>query len=108
MQAHCILQRMYFWTFETIWVVILAIPQHSTICIKDRWAISQKIIKKYDLDAILGLSFGTHFELNIKQRSFKSSEHISEKGDGPYRGFGCLSHFSDPIDLATWSLRELL
>ena len=23
----------------------------------------------------------------IKLRSFKSSEHINEKGDGPYRGF---------------------
>ena len=43
-----------------------------------------------------------------KLRSFKSSEHINEKGDGPYRGFGYLSLFSDPIDLATWSQRELL
>ena len=42
----------------------------------------------------------------IKLRSFKSSEHINEKGDGPYRGFGYLSLFSDPIDLATWSQRE--
>ena len=32
----------------------------------------------------------------------------SEKGDGPYRGFGYLSLFSDPIDLATWSQIELL
>ena len=39
-------------------------------------------------------------------RSFKSSEHINEKGDGPYRGFGYF--FSDPIDFATWSQRELL
>ena len=23
-----------------------------------------------------------------KERSFKSSEHITEKGDGPYRGHG--------------------
>ena len=23
----------------------------------------------------------------LKLRSFKSSEHINEKGDGPYRGF---------------------
>ena len=41
----------------------------------------------------------------IKQRSFKSSEHINEKGDGSYRGFGYLSLFSDPIDLAAWSQR---
>ena len=37
----------------------------------------------------------------IKLRSFKSSEHINEKGDGPYHGFGYLSLFSDPLDLAT-------
>ena len=36
-------------------------------------------------------------------RSFKSSEHINEKGDGPYLGFGYLSLFSDPVDLATSS-----
>ena len=45
-------------------------------------------------------------ELNIKLRSFKSSEPIHEKGDGPYRGFGYLSLFSDHIDLATCSKRE--
>ena len=28
--------------------------------------------------------------IKIKLRSFKSSEHIYEKGDGPYRGFGYL------------------
>ena len=44
-------------------------------------------------------------EIKIKLRSFKSSEHINEKGDGPYHGFGYLSLFSDPIDLATWSQR---
>ena len=26
-----------------------------------------------------------HFEIKIKLRSFMSSEHINEKGDGPYR-----------------------
>ena len=46
--------------------------------------------------------------IKIKLGSFKSSEHIKEKGDGPYRGFGYLSLFSDPIYLATWSQRELL
>ena len=45
---------------------------------------------------------------NKKMRSFKSSEHINEKVDGPYRGFGYSSLFSDPIDLATRSQRELL
>ena len=43
--------------------------------------------------------------IKIKLRSFKSSEHINENGIGPYRGFGYLSLFSDPIDLATWSQR---
>ena len=42
-------------------------------------------------------------EIKIKLRSFKSSEHINEKGDGPHNGFGNCSLFSDPIDLATWS-----
>ena len=37
----------------------------------------------------------------IELMSFKSSEHINEKGDGPYHGFGYLSLFSDPTDLAT-------
>ena len=35
--------------------------------------------------------------MKIKLRSFNSSEHIIEKGYGPYRGFGYLSLFSDPI-----------
>ena len=34
-------------------------------------------------------------ENKIKLRSFKSSEHINEQGNGP------LSHFSDPKDMAT-------
>ena len=44
----------------------------------------------------------------IKLRSFKSSEHINERGDGQYGGFNYLSLGSDPLDLATWSKRELL
>ena len=44
--------------------------------------------------------------MKLKLRSFKSSEHIDKKGDGPYRGFGYLSLFSDPIDLATWSQKN--
>ena len=38
-----------------------------------------------------------------KTESFKNSEHINEKNNGPYRGSGYLSLFSDPLDLATWS-----
>ena len=40
---------------------------------------------------------------NIKLRSFKSSEHPNEKRVGPYPGFGCLSLFSDPLDVAKYS-----
>ena len=47
----------------------------------------------------------SYYIIKIKLRSFKSSERINEKGDGPYHGFGYLSFFSDPIDLATWSQR---
>ena len=47
-----------------------------------------------------------HNRIKIKLRSLKSSEHINEKGDGPYRGFGYFSLFSDPIDLATGSQIE--
>ena len=36
-------------------------------------------------------------KLKLKLRSFKSSEHIFEKGDGPYRGFGYSSLVSDPL-----------
>ena len=45
--------------------------------------------------------------IKIRLRTFKSSEHIFEKGDGPYRGFGYSSLVSDPLDLATWGQREL-
>ena len=39
--------------------------------------------------------------MNTKlNRSFKSSEHNNEKGDGSYRGFGYLRLFSDLINLA--------
>ena len=47
-------------------------------------------------------------EIKIKLRSFKGNEHINEKWDGPYRGFGYSSLFSDPTDLALWSQRGLL
>ena len=40
-------------------------------------------------------------QLKIELLSFKSNEHINEKGDGPYHGFCYLSLFSDPTDLAT-------
>ena len=46
--------------------------------------------------------------IQIKPRSFKSTEHITEERDAPYRGFGYLSLFSDPLDLAKWSQKETL
>ena len=48
-----------------------------------------------------------NLRMKIKMRSFTSSEHIDEKKYGPYRVFGYSSLFSDPLDLATWSQREL-
>ena len=32
------------------------------------------------------IALTSDYEIKIKLRSFKSSEHIFEKGDGPYRG----------------------
>ena len=46
--------------------------------------------------------------IKIKLISFKSSEHINEKRDGPYRDFGYLSLFSDPLDFAKGSQSEIL
>ena len=34
----------------------------------------------------------------LRLTSFKSSERINEKGDGPYRDFGYISLFSHPVD----------
>ena len=45
--------------------------------------------------------YNNNNKTKIKLRSFKSGEHINEKEDGPHSGFGYLSLFSDPIDLAT-------
>ena len=46
----------------------------------------------------MGYTNGEHFhEIKNKLRSFKSSEHINEKGDGPYHGFGNL--FSESVTL---------
>ena len=54
-----------------------------------------------------GHSQGIVREIKLKLRSFKISEHNNEKGDGPYHGFDYSSLVSDPLDLATWSQREL-
>ena len=48
------------------------------------------------------------YQMKIKLSSFESSEHINEKRDGSYRGFGYFSLSSDPTDLATWGQGELL
>ena len=51
-------------------------------------------------------NFGLHISFFVKNmnkkelRSLKSSEHINDKRDEPYHGFGYLSLFSDP--LAPW------
>ena len=41
-------------------------------------------------------------------RSFRNSEHIEEKGDGPFHGLGNINLVSDPVDLTTCSQGELL
>ena len=53
------------------------------------------------------LSVGRIIQIKIKLRSFKGSEHINKKGDGPYRGFGYLSLFSDPIDLVNMEPKRI-
>ena len=60
----------------------------------------------------LGPPHGTTPAVKIANKNktviFKSSEHINENRDAPYRGFGYLSLFSDPLDLAKWSQGEIL
>ena len=62
--------------------------------------VAENVNKPYQL-------FLLYQRIKIKLRAFiQSSEHINEK-----RGWvipWLLSLFSDPIDLATWSQRELL
>ena len=48
----------------------------------------------------LFMQYTNHKKIKIKLRSLKSSEHNNEKWGGPYYGFGHLSLFSDPLDLA--------
>ena len=56
---------------------------------------------------IKGIDVNLTYKIKIELRSFKSSEHINERRDGPYHGFGYLSLFSDPLDLAKWGQREI-
>ena len=69
------------------------------------------MIKKYNSDSVFFffkmLRLLEIYEIKIKLRFLKSSEHVNEKGDGSCRGFGDLSLFSDSKDMATWSQREL-
>ena len=48
------------------------------------WGVIFRPFCEWGLDCLLS-KLG---EIKIKLRSFKSSEHINEKGDGPYHGFG--------------------
>ena len=57
--------------------------------------INEYISKECNHKAILDI----YIKKKIKLRCFKSSEHINEISDGPYRGFGYSSLFSDPLDL---------
>ena len=40
----------------------------------------------------------------MKIKLTSGSEHINEKGDGPYRGFGYLSLFGDPINFKQYGV----
>ena len=44
----------------------------------------------------------------LKLKSFRSSEHINEKVDGPYHGFDYLSLVSDPLDSIITVILHLL
>ena len=58
---------------------------------------------------ILGPPHGTKPDTVIAKKNTKNRDPLREgDGDGSCHGFGYLSLFSDPIDLATWSQRELL
>ena len=50
----------------------------------------------------------TGWKYKLKLRFFKSSEYINEKGDWPYHNFDYLSLVSDPLDLATKKITEIL
>ena len=50
------------------------------------------------MDDVRGDNLGPPHDTNkIKLGSFKSSENINDKGDGPYRGFGYLRMFAANI-----------
>ena len=74
---------------------------HHISCLKCHTGSTNLIITS-------GVGWVAKSRTKIEPRFFKSSEHINEKRDGPYRGFGFLSLFSDPLDLAKWSQREIL
>ena len=70
------------------------------------------VIFLYTGKIIQVLDFNNWHPLNYmipaSNRDPLSSEHINEKGDEPYHGFGYISLVSNPLDLTTWSQRESL
>ena len=65
---------------------------------------NKKNIYIYIKNYTVNFHFLQLYKIKINLTFFKSSEHINEKEDGPYRGFDYLSLLIDPIDLTTWSL----
>ena len=66
------------------------------------------IILNFKVVMLNGPYFCIKFCINKnKTETFKSSEHNNEKRDGPYRSFGYLSLFSDPLYLAKWSFYKV-
>ena len=58
----------------------------------------KKRIPDTEQERISQYNFLQHMMIKIKLRSFKSSERINEKRDGPYRRFSNSSLFSDLLN----------
>ena len=76
-------EMLYYYGFGYVWIA------HDVGSSKQFLGLFTQRLKDY------------YLQLKIKLRSFKSSEHTNEKGDGPYHGFGYLSLVSDPTCLPT-------
>ena len=64
----------------------------ASLCIQDNYVYAVKLL----------------IENKNKTEILKSSEHINEKRDRPFCGVCYLSIFSDPLDFAKWSQRDIL
>ena len=95
-------------SYQLIFFALVASYAHFNIYSKVR--VTEMLVTMTDMFSLYWYLIANyvcfHLEVDkIKLRSLMSSEHINEKGDGPYRGFGYLSLVGDPIGLATWNQR---